>query len=157
MTSTLHDSPLLRDKVLTLVANLFFAWVIFQYALGGWETAQYIFTTIGLPAWIALAIVGALVFYHSDYRVDVPLFIAAYALGYWGEWWGTTRGVWTYWNHATPPDYLPPLWAIGLLTVTHLRTLFIGRRQARTLAPHASAGVNAEKLFLSALVCVTVP
>ncbi|HEX7593219.1 MAG TPA: hypothetical protein VF429_03535, partial [Anaerolineae bacterium] len=103
------------------LANLFFLWVIFRYALGGWETTQIPLTHIGAPAWIALAVVCALVLYRSDYRADVPLFIAAYALGYWGEWWGTTRGVWTYWNHATPPDYLPPLWAIGLLTVTHLR------------------------------------
>jgi hypothetical protein len=107
----------------TFLAYFFFLWVIFRYALGGWETAQLLLTQIGLPAWIALAVVCALVLYRSDYRADVPLFIAAYALGYWGEWWGTTRGVWTYWNHATPPDYLPPLWAIGLLTVTHLRTL----------------------------------
>jgi hypothetical protein len=114
-----------RRIVLTLLANLFFLWVIFRYALGGWETAQLLLTQIGYPAWIALAVVCALVLYRSDYRADVPLFIAAYALGYWGEWWGTTRGVWTYWNHATPPDYLPPLWAIGLLTVTHLRLLLV--------------------------------
>jgi hypothetical protein len=114
---------LTRDKVLTLVANIYFTWVIFRYALGGWETAQLLLTQIGAPAWTALAVVCALVLYRSDYRADAPLFIAAYALGYWGEWWGTTRGVWTYWNHATPPDYLPPLWAIGLLTVTHLRLL----------------------------------
>ncbi len=133
--------------VLQAIADLFFLWVIFQYALGGWTTAQFLFAQIGLPAWIVLAIVCALVLYRSDYRTDVPLFIAAYALGYWGEWWGTTHGVWTYWNHATPPDYLPPLWAIGLLTVTHLRmlasSLVAPKRQSNpqssleTLAPHA--------------------
>ncbi len=114
-----------RPAFPTLLVNLFFLWVIFRYALGGWETAQILLTQIGFPAWIALAVVCALVLYRSDYRADVPLFIAAFALGYWGEWWGATRGVWTYWNHATPPDYLPPLWAIGLLTVTHLRALLI--------------------------------
>ena len=119
--------------VLQLFANLFFLWVIFRYALGGWETAQLLLTQIGAPAWIALTVVCALVLYRSDYRADLPLFIAAYALGYWGEWWGTTRGVWTYWNHATPPDYLPPLWAIGLLTVTHLRALVLDIGHRRTL------------------------
>jgi hypothetical protein len=44
-------------------------------------------------------------------------------LGYWGEWWGTTQGVWEYWNNATPPVYLPPLWGIGLLTVYRLAVL----------------------------------
>ena len=127
-------SRLTAPFVFQVLANLFFLWVIFQYALGGWETAQFLFALIGLPAWIALAIVCALVLYRSDYRTDIPLFIAAYALGYWGEWWGTTHGVWTYWNHATPPDYLPPLWAIGLLTITHLRLLVqdIGNRRTRT-------------------------
>jgi hypothetical protein len=69
------------------LANLFFLLVIFRYALGGWETAQILLTQIGWPAWIALAVVCALVLYRSDYRADVPLFIAAYALGYRGEWW----------------------------------------------------------------------
>ncbi len=129
--------------VFQTLANLFFLWVIFHYALGGWETAQILLTQIGVPAWIALAVVCALVLYRSDYRADVPLFIAAYALGYWGEWWGTTRGVWTYWNHATPPDYLPPLWAIGLLTVTHLRALALSLRGA-LFAPKQSPLDNRE-------------
>ena len=124
---------LFADFVFQLLANLFFLWVIFRYALGGWQIAQILLTQIGAPAWIALAVVCSLVLYRSDYRKDVPLFIAAYALGYWGEWWGTTRGVWTYWNHATPPDYLPPLWAIGLLTVTHLRALALDIGHRRTL------------------------
>ncbi|MBI5650272.1 MAG: hypothetical protein HZC40_07490 [Chloroflexi bacterium] len=116
-----------------------------QSALGGIETGWIILTQVGAPAWIALAIVVALVLYRSDARADVPLFIAAYALGYWGEWWGTTRGVWTYSNGQTPPDYLPPLWAIGLLTVTHLRALIIGRGLTRR---------NADKKFLSAFLRV---
>ena len=120
------------DRALNLFARLFYLWVIYHYALGGWENARIIFAYVGLPAWIALAIVVALVLYASDWRNDVSLFIAAYALGYWGEWWGTTRGVWTYSNGQMPPDYLPPLWAIGLLTVTHLRKLVMGRGLTRT-------------------------
>ena len=125
-----------RDKLLTLVANLFFAWVIFRYALGGWENAQLIFTYIGLPARIALTVVSAFVIYRSDYRSDIPLFIAGYALGYWGEWWGTTRDVWTYWNRQTPPDYLPPLWAIGLLTVYHLHLIIASLLKRRASQNH---------------------
>ncbi len=101
----------------------FFLGVIIRYALGGWEMGWYLLSTIGPPAWIALAVVLALVLYGSDPRIDLPLFVAGLALGYWGEWWGTTRGVWTYWNGETPPDYLPPLWGIGLLTVYHLHLL----------------------------------
>ncbi len=153
------------DFAFQVLANLFFLWVIVRYALGGWQTAQIILTQIGLPAWIALAVVSALVLYRSDYRKDVPLFIAAYTLGYWGEWWGTTRGVWTYWNHATPPDYLPPLWAIGLLTVTHLRQLVqdIGHRrtQINTDKNNSSAFVRANprpiSKYLKAASFVALP
>ncbi len=107
----------------SLAVSAFFFWVILHYALGGWELAWFLLSTIGPPAWIALGIVVALVLYRSDYRIDLPLFLAGLALGYWGEWWGTTRGVWTYWNGQTPPDYLPLLWGIGLLTVYHLNLL----------------------------------
>ncbi len=132
-----------RDRVFNLLARLFFLWVIYQFALGGWDTGWRILTQVGLPAWVALMLVCALTVYKSDWHVDVPLFIAAYALGYWGEWWGTTRGVWTYSNGQMPPDYLPPLWAIGLLTVTHWRALVFGRRQTP---------MHAERLFSSASV-----
>ncbi|MBN2549773.1 MAG: hypothetical protein JXB15_11480 [Anaerolineales bacterium] len=106
--------------LLTLLADLFFLWVIYHYALGGAETALYLLTHFGLLPWLLLAMVLFLLLYRSDYRTDLPLFLAGCALGYWGEWWGTTRGVWTYWNGAAPPDYLPPLWGIGLLTVYRL-------------------------------------
>lgn len=112
-----------RDSLFTPLANLFFLWVIWRYALGGWETGRNLLTHFGPLGWAALAAVGALVLCRSDYRADVPLFVAGYGLGYWGEWWGTTRGIWTYWNGQTPPDYLPPLWAIGLLTAYHLHLL----------------------------------
>lgn len=134
-----------RDTFLNFLARLFFLWIILQSALGGVETGWFLLTHIGAPAWIALALVVALVLYRSDYRVDAPLFIAAYALGYWGEWWGTTRDVWTYSNGQMPPDYLPPLWAIGLLTVTHLRQFMIGRGSTRT---------SADKNLSSALIRV---
>ncbi len=101
----------------------FFVGVILRYALGGWELGWYLLWTIGPPAWIALGVVLALVLYGNEPRIDLPLFIAGLTLGYWGEWWGTTRGVWTYWNGQTPPDYLPPLWGVGLLTVYHLQLL----------------------------------
>ena len=72
-----------------------------------------------------LAGVIFLLVYASNYRIDLPLFFSGFLLGYWGEWWGTTRGIWWYWNAATPPDYLPPLWGLGLLTVYHLSKLLL--------------------------------
>jgi hypothetical protein len=75
----------------SFAVSVFFLWVILRYALGGWELGWFLFSTFGLPAWIALAAVVALILYRSDYRIDVPLFIAGFVLGYWGEWWGTTH------------------------------------------------------------------
>jgi hypothetical protein len=34
--------------------------------------------------------------------------------------------VWTYWNGATPPDYLPPLWGLGLVTAYRLSGFWQG-------------------------------
>jgi len=114
----------------TLLADLFFLWVIVEYAMGGWQLGLYLLTHNGIIPWLILPGVLFLLLYRSDYRTDLPIFIAAVALGYWGEWWGTTRGLWTYWNGLTPPPYLPPLWGIGLLTVYRLRLLLVRRSKA---------------------------
>lgn len=106
--------------VLTAAADLGFLWILLHYGMGGWQNALLLLTSFGALPWILLGVVIFLLLYRSDVHGDVPLFLAGVTLGCWGEWWGTTRGVWTYWNGATPPDYLPPLWGIGLLTVYRL-------------------------------------
>ena len=108
------------QKTLTYLTDLFFLWILLHFGMGGWETARLLLTQFGVLPWVILSLVVFLVVYRSNYKIDLPLFGAGLLLGYWGEWWGTTRGVWTYWNGATPPDYLPPLWGIGLLTVYRL-------------------------------------
>ena len=113
-----HFPP--RQLFITLLADLGFVWVIVHYGMGGLANGLFLLRAAGLWAWVLFGMVLFLLLYRSDYRSDVPLFTAGLALGYWGEWWGTTRGVWTYWNGATPPDYLPPLWGLGLLTVYRL-------------------------------------
>jgi hypothetical protein len=105
---------------LTAISDLFILWVIYRYALGGWQTAYQLLTEWSIIPLVFLLMEVGLLVYGSDWRMDIPLFLAGVSLGYWGEWWGTTRGVWSYWNGATPPDYLPPLWGIGLLTVYRL-------------------------------------
>jgi hypothetical protein len=113
-------SKAVLHKMLTILADLFFAWVLLHFGMGGWGGLSVLLDDFGLMPWLLLVGVMFLLFFRSDYRTDIPLFISGLALGYWGEWWGTTREVWTYWNDATPPDYLPPLWGIGLLTVNRL-------------------------------------
>ena len=113
------------NRILTLVADLFFLWVLWFYGLGGYETTVILLNAYKPLSWLLLAVVITLLLYRSDYRTDLPLFLAGFLLGYWGEWWGTTRGVWWYWNGATPPDYLPPLWGLGLVTVYKLSQLLL--------------------------------
>jgi hypothetical protein len=109
--------------VLTILADLGFLWVLVYFGFGGAENANLLLASFGPLAWILLGMVLFLLLFHSDYRTDLPLFAAGFTLGYWGEWWGTTRDIWTYWNGATPPGYLPPLWGLGLITVYRLSQL----------------------------------
>jgi len=110
-------------RAATLLADLFYLWILLHYGLGGLQQTLPVLAAAGPLGWLVFGLVVFLLLYRSDYRRDLPLLLAGYALGYWGEWWGTTRGVWTYWNNAQPPDYLPPLWAVGLITVVRLAGL----------------------------------
>lgn len=119
------------DVLLTLLSDLWLLWVVYYHGLGGWESAGLILRQSGTLAWLLLAFIVGLLLFRSDYRWDVPLFLSGWLLGYWGEWWGTTRGVWQYWDGAMPPAYLPPLWGIGLLTTYRLGGLLKERLPKR--------------------------
>ena len=119
-------SVIWKSHLLTLLSDLFLLWVLLHFGMGGLEGARALLPMFGLAGWGLLALVVFLLLYRSDYRSDLPLFAAGCVLGYWGEWWGTTRGVWTYWNGAMPPDYLPPLWGLGLVTAYRLSGFWKG-------------------------------
>lgn len=121
-----------RNRLLTVLSDLFLLWVLLHFGMGGLAGARLLLPLFGPPGWALLALVVFLLLNRSDYRTDLLLFAAGFALGYWGEWWGTTRGVWTYWNDAMPPDYLPPLWGLGLVTAYRLSGFGKGALQ-RTL------------------------
>ena len=120
-------SKLSWQMIWTILADLFFLWALLHYGLGDLESAWLLIVGFSPLSWIILGLVLFLLLYRSDFRSDLPLFAAGWALGYWGEWWGTTRGVWWYWNGARPPDYLPPLWGLGVLTVYRLGLLLATR------------------------------
>lgn len=134
------NRPTLQFNWGTLLSNLFFLWVIFHFGLGGWSTAVTLLFHFGITPWIILLIVVFLVFIRSNARLDLPIFVAALILGYWGEWWGTSRGFWTYWNNASPPIYLPPLWGIGVLTVYHFKEMICPWLEQHVPKPAWKAG-----------------
>ena len=109
-----------KNRLLTILSDLFLLWILLHFGMGGLQGARLLLPFFGPLGWALLALVVFLLLYRSDALTDLPLFAAGFALGYWGEWWGTTRGVWTYWNGAMPPDYLPPLWGLGLVTAYRL-------------------------------------
>jgi hypothetical protein len=139
----------MRKIFATLGADLFFVWVLLHFGLGGLAGMRQLLAFSGPLGGVMLGGVLFLVFFRSDYRSDLPLFAAGVLLGYWGEWWGTTRGVWTYWNGAMPPVYLPPLWGLGLLTVFRLSGL--AAPLMRRLPAWAEVEMRASLLALPAL------
>ena len=94
----------------TLLADLFFLWVIVEYGTGGWQLGLYLLTHSGIIPWLILPGV-LLLLYRSDYRTDLPIFTAAVALGYWGEW--------RYVTGEVPPLWIDPL--LGLASVVMVK------------------------------------
>ena len=113
----------------TVLSDLFLLWVILRFELGGWERGARYFSQ-GLTLWgFVIVCIVFFTLYKSDFRTDVPLFLSAFVLGYWLEWWGTTRGVWTYASKETPPVGVVFFWGICLVAVYHFHLVFRRRRQ----------------------------
>jgi hypothetical protein len=142
--------PGLVKRSLTLLFDFFLIALLVHYGMGGLETGWQLLVGYSPLSWLLFGLVVFLLLYRSDYRSDLPLLLVGWGLGFWGEWWGTTHGVWAYWNGATPPEYLPPLWGLGVITVNRLATMmapFFQRRLPRGVL----LGMGASFLFLPLL------
>jgi len=117
-----RNSPLIG----TLLFDLFLLWILIRYGNEGLSLFFQRLTDVGSSSWFTTYTVLTLILIKSDVRDDLPLFAAALILGFWGEWWGTTQGLWTYYTRQTPPVGIVFMWGVGLLTVYHLH-LFISR------------------------------
>lgn len=53
--------------------------------------------------WAVLVVMGAVVVHVGDPRSDVALFLGGSFLGSFLEYWGTSRGCWTYYTAEIPP------------------------------------------------------
>ena len=111
----------------TILFDLFLLWTVVHFVFGGWERTVRIYST-GPSVWGGIILVlVALNLIKSDFRTDIPMYLSAFGLAYWLEWWGTTRGVWTYSGNRTPPIEEIFLWGICLLSVFHANLLFLGK------------------------------
>lgn len=114
----------------TILFDLLLLWTVFRFVLGGWERMVRVYSAPTVWGGVILVLV-VLNLIKSDFRTDIPMCLSAFGLAYWLEWWGTTRGVWTYSTHQTPPLGEIFLWAICLLSVFHTSLLLIGKGERK--------------------------
>jgi len=69
----------------------------------------------------ACALIGIVIAAGKARRQDLCLFVAGVGLGFFLEYWGTTRECWTYYTGQTPP--LIAVAAHGFAQVLYVRTL----------------------------------
>ncbi len=115
----------------TILFDLFLFWTVVHFVFGGWDRMIRVYT-VGNTLWGGIIFVlFSLNLIKSDFRTDIPMYISAFALAYWLEWWGTTRGVWTYSGNQTPPIQEIFLWGICLLSVFHASLLLLGKGERK--------------------------
>jgi len=108
------------ETLATVLFDLFLLWVVVRFALGGWDTAIRLLPHQGPMFWVELFVMVSLVLIKSNFKYDIPLYLSAILLAYWGEWWGTSRGVWSYPYTRGVPTYVFMTWGVCLLSVYHL-------------------------------------
>lgn len=74
-----------------------------------------------MPTWVMCAAVGLVIVTGRAPRRDVSLLVAGMALGYFLEYWGTSRACWTYYTRQVPPPVT--VMAHGFAQVVFARTL----------------------------------
>lgn len=95
--------------------------------------AWFIRPSWGHPAtWAVLVVMGAVVVDVGDPRRDVALFVAGSALGVFLEYWGTSRGCWTYHTGEVPPLVAVP--AHGFAALAFARAQGLVSLKFQTLA-----------------------
>ena len=97
----------------------FFYWLLFTFfgllmILFVWQFMDRSMTIM------ACLLVGFLIITPVDHRSEVLIFLAGSALGYFLEYWGTTRECWTYYTSQTPPLFA--VLAHGMASVAFWRS-----------------------------------
>jgi hypothetical protein len=83
---------------------------------------RFIRPSIGMvPTWVTIAVVVLAIVTGRAPRRDVSLLAAGVALGYFLEYWGTSRNCWTYYTGQIPPPVT--VMAHGFAQVVFARTL----------------------------------
>ena len=102
--------------------NKIFYWIIFLafFAL----MLHFVWPTVDKSLTVmAIILVAFLILTPTDHRIAVLTFIAGSGLGYFLEYWGTTRECWTYYTLAKPPFFA--VLAHGMAAVAFWRTALV--------------------------------
>lgn len=94
-------------------------WMVFPAFLG--LMLFFVWPTIDKPLTIAaLILCFVLILTPTDHRLAIITFAAGAGLGFFLEYWGTTRLCWTYYTGQTPPLFA--IFAHGMAAVAFWRT-----------------------------------
>ena len=72
---------------------------------------------------MACLLVGVVILTPIDHRSEILFFLVGCALGYFLEYWGTTRECWTYYTRQTPPLFA--VLAHGMAAVVFWRSWYV--------------------------------
>ncbi|MGB3716100.1 MAG: hypothetical protein WA996_16875 [Candidatus Promineifilaceae bacterium] len=99
--------------------TIFAYWLLFAAFLG--LMVFFVWPTIDKPLTLAaLLLCGFLILTPTDHRLAIITFAAGAGLGFFLEYWGTTRLCWTYYTGQTPPLFA--VLAHGMAAVAFWRT-----------------------------------
>lgn len=118
---TINRLYIFLDILINKIKGRIFIWLYWPVFL-----AFYLFFfdfykhTVHLPlTWFVIALSLYLFFKPFDPRKGVMIFIAGAALGYFLEYWGTSRHCWVYYNREVPP--IEAVFAHGVASVVFAR------------------------------------
>lgn len=100
-------------------------WLLFVSFMG--LMLHFVWPTLDKPLTIAALLLCAfLILTPTDHRLAVLTFLAGAGLGFFLEYWGTTRLCWTYYTEQTPPLFA--VLAHGMAAVAFWRTALLLKR-----------------------------
>ena len=102
------------------IDRLYYAFMLFFLGLFLLFILPRQFNPFNLLAYLAVVVI---VFIPQDRRVSLVTFIMGASLGFFLEYWGTTRACWQYYNHATPPLFSVLAHGIASLAFWQVRRL----------------------------------
>ena len=113
---------MLRDDAGNLKFYKILYWIIFPVFFT--MLLNFVWPTVGKSLTVmSIILVAFLILTPTDNRLAVLTFGAGSALGYFLEFWGTTRECWTYYTLATPPLFA--VLAHGMAAVAFWRTALV--------------------------------